>query len=101
MPKIPEGAVVQVFGYVGEWSKIEYKGYTGYVMTQFLKEKTNDEPEAKTDDTVLSTATEADSSIGDVEEKAKRYRVYVDFTKRADAIAFQKAMQSCQVGSVK
>ena len=105
MPKIPEGAEVQVFGHTGEWSKIIYMGYTGYVMTQFLKEKidgdTAIENTAKADEAVLSTATEADPSLGDVEERAKRYRVYVDFTKRADAIAFQKAMQSCQVGSVK
>ena len=105
MPKIPEGAVVQVLGYTGEWSKIIYMGYTGYVMTQFLKEKidgdTTVEDKAEADETILSTATEADPSLGDVEERAKRYRVYVDFTKRADAIAFQKAMQSCQVGSVK
>ena len=105
MPKIPEGAVVQVLGYTGEWSKIVYMGYTGYVMTRFLKEKIDSEAEAENtaeaDEVILSTATEADPSLGDVEERAKRYRVYVDFTKRADAIAFQKAMQSCQVGSVK
>ena len=108
MPKIPEGSKVKVLSYVGEWAKVIYLGYTGYVMNKFLgavpagngtatnNGSANTEPE-----TILSTATEADDSVGDVKERAKRYRVYIDFKKRNDALAFQEAMQSCQVGSVK
>jgi len=36
--KVPHGADVTVLSYGSTWTKVRYKGYTGYMMTRFLED---------------------------------------------------------------
>lgn len=99
VPEIPNGARVKVRSMGNDWCAISYNGYDGYVLNEFLRFEDSTTGEA-IDNTVVEIEKQ-DASIGSVDEKAKLYRVYVDFTDRNDALAFQKAMQGCQIGSVK
>jgi len=91
VPEITNGARVKVLRDDGDWCKISYNGYNGYVLSEFLNFA----------NTVKEEAEWVDQTIGDMDDKAKFYRVYVDFTTKDEALVFQKAMQGCQVGSVK
>jgi len=94
MPEIPYGELVEIHSYTGEWAKVTYQGYTGYIMKKFIGAV---EAEGSNDETIKVE----DNTIGLIEEKADLYRVYIDFKNRKDAIAFQEALKGAQVGSVK
>ena len=36
--KVPHGADVTVLSHGSTWTKVRYNGYTGYMMTRFLKD---------------------------------------------------------------
>ena len=95
VPEIPNGAQVKVVRNDGDWCKISYNGYNGYVLSEFLAFS---HAEISKDENANGWV---DPTIGDVGDAAERYRVYVDFTTKEEALVFQKAMQGCQVGSVK
>lgn len=99
MPEINHGELVQVNSYLGDWANVTYQGYTGYIMKKFIGSAIEAEEPAKSETT--SAEDFVDTTIGSVEEKAKLYRVYIDFTNRKEAMAFYEAMRGCQVGSVK
>ena len=46
--QIPEGGIVTVTGEEGEWSRIEYNGQTGYVMSRFLEKMDGSTPDTST-----------------------------------------------------
>ena len=100
MPEIPYGAIVEIHSYTGDWAKVSYQGYTGYVMKKFIGAA---DAETFEDVAIYSTVVNntTDDSIGSVEDKATLYRVYIDFTSKKEAQAFQKALQGAQIGSVK
>lgn len=99
MPRIPYNALVEVNYYQGEWANVTYEGYTGFVMKEFLVAATEEASIDKIEEDIA--AVEKDDSIGDVEEKAKLYRVYIDFHNKNDALAFHAAMKGACIGSVK
>lgn len=94
MPEIPYGELVEIYSYTGEWAKVTYQGYTGYIMKKFIEPAEVGEP--NNEETKIT-----DNTIGLVEEKANLYRVYIDFKNRKDAIAFHEALKGAQIGSVK
>lgn len=104
VPEIPNGGIVTAHYTSGEWTKITYAGYDGYVMSEFLSAEPPQnvmEQGAVGIEVVTTPPSESDETLGSIDERATLYRVYIDFKKKKDAIAFQEAMQSCQVGSVK
>lgn len=84
MPKIPNGGEVQVNYYTGEWANVTYKGYTGFVMSEFIQSRAKDEDNSASDQ---------------ISEGASRFRLFIDFDTLEAATAFQDMLKSCQIES--